>query len=99
MAQRNKFRAKENEYRRYMDEVRAECQKKAIEEPRSRTTDVFCKRIQEKIQERNTLREEFPAKENENRKYMDEVRAGREKKAIEEPRRIRTEVLRGRNAC
>jgi len=33
------------------------------------------KKIQEKMQERNTLRDEFRAKTDEYRKYMDEVRA------------------------
>jgi uncharacterized coiled-coil DUF342 family protein len=42
------------------------------------------KKIQEKIQERNTLRDDFRAKTEEYRKYMDEVRAERQKKAMEE---------------
>jgi len=42
------------------------------------------KKIQEKMAERNTLRDEFRAKTDEYRKYMDEVRAERQKKYVEE---------------
>uniref|UniRef100_A0A7S3WR56 Nuclear segregation protein n=1 Tax=Strombidinopsis acuminata TaxID=141414 RepID=A0A7S3WR56_9SPIT len=42
------------------------------------------KRIPETMPERNTLRDEFRAKEQEYRKYMDEVRAERQKKSMEE---------------
>mmetsp|Transcript_18463 Transcript_18463/g.47473 ORF Transcript_18463/g.47473 Transcript_18463/m.47473 type:complete len:148 (+) Transcript_18463:536-979(+) len=46
------------------------------------------KRIPETMPERNTLRDEFRTKEQEYRKYMDEVRAERQKKSKEkrEPR-------------
>ena len=42
------------------------------------------KKIQEKMQERNTLRDEFRVKTDEYRKYMDEVRVERQKKYVEE---------------
>lgn len=42
------------------------------------------KKIQEKMQERNTLRDEFRVKTDEYRKYMDEVRVERQKKYAEE---------------
>ena len=54
------------------------------------------RRIPETMPERNTLRDEFRTKEQEYRKYMDEVRAERQKKSKEkcEPRNKEYDLVR-----
>ena len=59
------------------------------------------KRIPETMPERNTLRDEFRTKEQEYRKYMNEVRAERQKKLKEkcEPRNKEYDLVRRQRAA